>query len=316
MQRLAPRSRWRQRLTRRSWICSCRPVCPQPRADPPPAPQPDRHDHPLGAERDVDHGRARAGASSRLNAVVTRTSSSSRAADLQTASSLRRGRRRVARVLRNLRELPEAAARGSSARRTPPFRPPLHPQVERRPTFARRSECPCGIACSSRGRPRGCRPARARPPDAAARPYSMSTSTSTVRTPRASDPNTWAAVMQHAWAPPRAARLREAPTTQPRPSRDASAGACHRRLAHGRPTPYCADTARGAHEARKRPRTISRPHAHRRSTGVPRFRGHPVHRSGAFRTCSSLTSEKKLLPPLICTPSMRPLGTPSTAAST
>jgi hypothetical protein len=28
-QRVAPRSRWRQRLTRRSWITSWRPVCPQ-----------------------------------------------------------------------------------------------------------------------------------------------------------------------------------------------------------------------------------------------------------------------------------------------
>src|SRR5215203_2764588 len=28
MQRLAPKSRCRQRLSRRSWICSCRPVCP------------------------------------------------------------------------------------------------------------------------------------------------------------------------------------------------------------------------------------------------------------------------------------------------
>ena len=57
MQRLAPRSRWRQRLTRRPWIVQPAGL-PAARADAPPAPQPDRDDHPLGAEADVDHRRA------------------------------------------------------------------------------------------------------------------------------------------------------------------------------------------------------------------------------------------------------------------
>ena len=57
-QRLAPRSRWRQRLTRRSWISQPRAGLPAHRADPPAAAQPDGHDHPLGAERHVDDGRS------------------------------------------------------------------------------------------------------------------------------------------------------------------------------------------------------------------------------------------------------------------
>ena len=87
MQRLAPRSRCRQRLTRRSWISSRRPVCPQPahtrrrrrkRTDTTTA----------SALKQTSLTDAPGSPSRLLNAVVTRTSSSSRAADLQTASSL------------------------------------------------------------------------------------------------------------------------------------------------------------------------------------------------------------------------------------
>jgi hypothetical protein len=48
---------------------------PAARADTPPTAQPDGDDHPLGAERDVDHGRP-GRRSIRLNPVVTRTSPS------------------------------------------------------------------------------------------------------------------------------------------------------------------------------------------------------------------------------------------------
>src|SRR4051794_24768796 len=81
MQRLAPRSRWRHRLTRRPWIAS-RPVCPQ-------------REHTRRRRRsrtltitpstvkltsitDAPDRRK-----SRLNAVVTRTSPSSQAAELE-----------------------------------------------------------------------------------------------------------------------------------------------------------------------------------------------------------------------------------------
>ena len=55
-QRLAPRSRWRQRLTRRSWISQLPAGLPALGAHPPAAPQTDRHDHALAGEADVDHG--------------------------------------------------------------------------------------------------------------------------------------------------------------------------------------------------------------------------------------------------------------------
>ena len=74
------------------------------RADPPPAPQPDGHDHPLAGEADVDHGRpgqAEQPLECRADAHVALL----REPLISTTSSLLRGRRRVARVLRNLREL-------------------------------------------------------------------------------------------------------------------------------------------------------------------------------------------------------------------
>ena len=58
MQRVEPRSRWRQRLTRRSWISRRWPVCPHRAQDTTPAPQPGGHDHPLDGEADVDDRRA------------------------------------------------------------------------------------------------------------------------------------------------------------------------------------------------------------------------------------------------------------------
>jgi hypothetical protein len=76
-QRLEPRSRWRQRLTRRSWTCNCRPDCPH-------AP----HTRRRRRSRTITTTPVLVNATSvtlapgrlsrRLNAVVTRTSSSLR----------------------------------------------------------------------------------------------------------------------------------------------------------------------------------------------------------------------------------------------
>ena len=53
-QRHEPRSKCRQRLTRRSWICSCEPVCPQREQILRRRRELHGHDHPLGTEADID----------------------------------------------------------------------------------------------------------------------------------------------------------------------------------------------------------------------------------------------------------------------
>ena len=68
-QRLAPRSRWRQRLTRRSWICRWRPVCPQPRAHASPAAQPHASRSPPRRREQTSMTDAPGRRSMRLNAV-------------------------------------------------------------------------------------------------------------------------------------------------------------------------------------------------------------------------------------------------------
>ena len=75
MHRLAPRSRWRQRLTRRSWISSWRPVCPQPAQT-----RRRRRNRTVtitpSAPNETSATLAPGKRSRRLNAVVTRTSPS------------------------------------------------------------------------------------------------------------------------------------------------------------------------------------------------------------------------------------------------
>jgi hypothetical protein len=133
-QRLAPRSRWRQRLPRRSWNLPPAAGLAAARADPPAAAQAHGHDHPLGAEAHVDEGRpgqaehpVQCGGDAHValqdRPLISTTSSlpPRAAARLGTcASSVAAPQRRTPR---------KSAPNGQ----TRPFRPPLHPQVARRP---------------------------------------------------------------------------------------------------------------------------------------------------------------------------------------
>ena len=123
--RLPPRSRWRQRLIRWSWISELPAGLPADRAHPPAATQAHGHDHSLAAEADVDDRRT--GQAQQANELPgdAHVDLLREPLILRTPSSLQRGRRRVARPLRNLqqnlnRESPAHAA--PTTRPSPPKR--------------------------------------------------------------------------------------------------------------------------------------------------------------------------------------------------
>ena len=130
---------------------------PARRAHAPAAPEPDRHDDALGGEADVDHGCPRQ-AEQPLECRGDAHVALLHGPLISTTSSLLRGRRRVARVLRNLRGLP-IAAKPLLRRSTP--RPP-HPQVERRPCSQRCIESADGAAPCPLGRGKPAAPPAAR----------------------------------------------------------------------------------------------------------------------------------------------------------
>ena len=120
-------------------ILDLQPHRPAARTDPPPAPQPNRHDHSFAAERHVLHRRPRqaehpveCGADPHVVLLVV--------ADLQTASSLLQGTAAGRRVARKHRERTTPQGIQPSAGSSAEPRSAPHPHLVRRADFHRSSQ--------------------------------------------------------------------------------------------------------------------------------------------------------------------------------